>query len=84
PGLVRGRVNAALDTLRAWTADERCADRRLAVLLRTGDLTHAPLHGLVRAAQAENPGRFLLIDSDGSAAAGPALAAALDSGEPEV
>ncbi|MEU7410001.1 SDR family NAD(P)-dependent oxidoreductase [Streptomyces sp. NPDC042638] len=84
PGLVRERVNAALDTLRAWPADERCADRRLAVLLRTGDLTHAPLYGLVRAAQAENPGRFLLIDTDASAAPGPALAAALASGEPEV
>ncbi|MFF9768509.1 SDR family NAD(P)-dependent oxidoreductase [Streptomyces sp. NPDC014636] len=84
PGLIRERVNAALDTLRAWSADERCADRRLAVLLRTGDLTHAPLYGLVRAAQAESPGRFLLVDSDTGAAPGPALAAAIASGEPEV
>ncbi|MFI2762280.1 SDR family NAD(P)-dependent oxidoreductase [Streptomyces echinatus] len=84
PGLIRERVNATLDTLRAWTADERYAGRRLAVLLRTGDLTHAPLHGLVRAAQAENPGRFLLIDSDAGTGPGPALAAALASGEPEV
>ncbi|MGW2463972.1 SDR family NAD(P)-dependent oxidoreductase [Streptomyces sp. NPDC001761] len=84
PVLVRDRVNAMLDTLRAWLADDRCAGSRLAVLLRTGDLTHAPLYGLVRAAQAENPGRFLLVDSDGSAAPGPALAAALAAGEPEV
>ncbi|OLZ74767.1 polyketide synthase [Streptomyces sp. IMTB 2501] len=84
PALVRDRVNATLDTLRAWPADERCADRRLAVLLRTGDLTHAPLYGLVRAAQAENPGRFLLVDSDGSAVPGPALATALAADEPEV
>ncbi|MCE0444910.1 hypothetical protein LT493_05385 [Streptomyces tricolor] len=54
------------------------------MLLRTGDLAHAPLYGLVRAAQAENPGRFLLVDSDGSAAPGPALAVALAAGEPEV
>ncbi|MEW2511331.1 SDR family NAD(P)-dependent oxidoreductase [Streptomyces sp. NPDC046870] len=84
PALVRDRVNALLDALRAWLADDRCAGSRLAVLLRTGDLTHAPLYGLVRAAQAENPGRFLLVDSDGSAAPGPALATALGAGEPEV
>ncbi|WP_225828332.1 type I polyketide synthase [Streptomyces naphthomycinicus] len=84
PASVRDRVNATLETLRTWAADERCAGGRLAVLLRTGDLTHAPLYGLVRAAQAENPGRFLLIDSDGSAAPGPALATALAAGEPEI
>ncbi|KUN09174.1 polyketide synthase [Streptomyces yokosukanensis] len=84
PALVRDRVNSTLDTLRTWLDDERCADGRLAVLLRTGDLTHAPLYGLVRAAQAENPGRFLLIDSDGSAAPGPALTTALAAEEPEV
>ncbi|MFJ5262505.1 SDR family NAD(P)-dependent oxidoreductase [Streptomyces sp. NPDC088387] len=84
PALVRERVNTTLGTLRDWLGDDRCADSRLAVLLRTGDLGHAPLHGLVRAAQAENPGRFLLIDSDGSADPGPALATALAAGEPEV
>ncbi|WP_030988003.1 type I polyketide synthase [Streptomyces sp. NRRL WC-3744] len=84
PALIRERVNATLDTLRAWPADDRWSGSRLAVLLRTGDLTHAPLYGLVRAAQAENPGRFLLVDSDGSAAPGPALAAVLSAGEPEV
>ncbi|MEV6117731.1 SDR family NAD(P)-dependent oxidoreductase [Streptomyces sp. NPDC052109] len=84
PALVRDRVNATLETLRTWLDDERRADRRLAVLLRSGDLSHAPLYGLVRAAQAENPGRFLLVDSDGSAAPGPALATAVASGEPEV
>ncbi|WP_053656869.1 type I polyketide synthase [Streptomyces sp. MMG1121] len=83
PALVRERVNGTLDTLRAWLDDQRCGAGRLAVLLRTGDLTHAPLYGLLRAAQAENPGRFLLIDSDGSAAPDSALAGALASGEPE-
>ncbi|MGW7793481.1 SDR family NAD(P)-dependent oxidoreductase, partial [Streptomyces tricolor] len=84
PALIRDRVHATLDTLRTWLADDRCAGSRLAVLLRTGDLAHAPLYGLVRAAQAENPGRFLLVDSDGSAAPGPALAVALAAGDPEV
>ncbi|MFG2932877.1 type I polyketide synthase [Streptomyces achromogenes] len=84
PALVRARVHAVLDVLRSWPADERYAGRRLAVLLRTGDLAHAALYGLVRAAQAEHPGRFLLVDSDGSADPGPALAGALAAGEPEV
>ncbi|HEV7614610.1 MAG TPA: type I polyketide synthase, partial [Solirubrobacterales bacterium] len=41
--------------------------------------------GLVRSAQSEHPGRFLLIDSDGSAASESALAAALaQSEEPQL
>ncbi|MEU7426178.1 SDR family NAD(P)-dependent oxidoreductase [Streptomyces sp. NPDC040750] len=86
PALVRERVHATLHTLRAWQSEECCADSRLAVLLRAGDLTHAPLYGLVRAAQAEDPGRFLLVDSDSDdgAALRAALATALASGEPEV
>ncbi|MCX5200070.1 SDR family NAD(P)-dependent oxidoreductase [Streptomyces sp. NBC_00237] len=87
PALVRERVNTVLGSLRDWLGDDRCAGGRLAVLLRAGDLGHAPLLGLVRAAQAENPGRFLLIDSDGSAGStgpGPALATALAADEPEV
>ncbi|MFJ7150328.1 SDR family NAD(P)-dependent oxidoreductase [Streptomyces sp. NPDC100445] len=84
PALVRERVHAVLDALRTWPADADHAEHRLAVLLRAGDLGHAALYGLVRAAQAENPGRFLLVDSDGSADPGPALAAALAAGDPEV
>ncbi|MEX5636078.1 type I polyketide synthase, partial [Parafrankia sp. FMc2] len=42
-----------------------------------GDLTHAPLWGLVRSAQAEYPGRFLLLDVAGEDASPPAVAAAV-------
>ncbi|QKV98051.1 SDR family NAD(P)-dependent oxidoreductase [Streptomyces sp. NA02950] len=80
PAAVRAALDATLADLRAWLDDERFARSRLAVLLRADDLTHAPLTGLVRAAAAENPGRFLLVDSDGTAG----LAAALACGEPEV
>ncbi len=41
------------------------------------DLVAAPLWGLVRAAQAEHPERFALLDSDGSPASERALPAAL-------
>ncbi|MFE0176324.1 SDR family NAD(P)-dependent oxidoreductase [Streptomyces sp. NPDC059002] len=84
PALVRERVNTTLDTLRALLDDARLAGSRLAVLIRADDLAHTALSGLVRAAAAENPGRFLLVDSDGSAAPDAAVAAALDSDEPEV
>ncbi len=62
------------------------ASRRLAVVTegalatREGevpDLAAAPLWGLLRAAQAEHPGRFVLIDSDGSQASDQVLERAL-------
>ncbi|MGW3021315.1 polyketide synthase dehydratase domain-containing protein, partial [Streptomyces longwoodensis] len=93
---------AALDLLKSWLADERFASARLVVVTRgavsTGpgdpvtDLVHAPVWGLVRSAQSENPGRFVLVDVDGhpaSAAASPsvltaAVAGAVAAGEPQV
>ncbi|MEU5771668.1 polyketide synthase dehydratase domain-containing protein, partial [Streptomyces asoensis] len=69
---------AALDLVQSWLADERFASARLVVVTRhavsTGlgdpvtDLVHAPVWGLVRSAQSENPGRFVLVDVDGRAA----------------
>ncbi|MGW0788779.1 SDR family NAD(P)-dependent oxidoreductase [Streptomyces sp. NPDC002911] len=84
PERARDLVGTTLDTLRHWLDDERFTGRRLAVLLRGDHLTHTPLFGLVRAAAAENPGRFLLIGTDGSAAPDAALATALASDEPEI
>jgi acyl transferase domain-containing protein/thioesterase domain-containing protein/aryl carrier-like protein len=67
-----------------WLLDERLASARLlfvtegAVSARPGedvvDLSAAPLWGLVRSAQSENPGRFGLLDLD----ACDSIAAALD------
>ncbi|MEU1807224.1 SDR family NAD(P)-dependent oxidoreductase [Streptomyces sp. NPDC019937] len=95
----------ALALIREWLADERFADSRLVLLTRgavavTGgedtegvdDLSHAALWGLVRSAQAEHPGRFVLADVDGDPAGGAggalpgllsALLAALRSDEPQ-
>ncbi|MEU6813185.1 type I polyketide synthase, partial [Streptomyces sp. NPDC046831] len=47
-------------------------------------LGHAALWGLVRTAQTEHPGRFVLADTDGSEASLRALPAAVASGEPQV
>ncbi|MFI9379844.1 SDR family NAD(P)-dependent oxidoreductase [Kutzneria sp. NPDC052558] len=55
-----------LSLLQAWLDDPRYGSSRLAVVTRgaTVDLGQAPVWGLVRAAQAENPGRIVLVDVD--------------------
>ncbi len=77
---------AALAAIQAFLADEGKAESRLAILTEgamalsdseSPDPAAAAVWGLVRSAQSEHPGRFLLIDSDGSDASGEALAAAL-------
>ncbi|WP_446592265.1 type I polyketide synthase [Streptomyces sp. LARHCF249] len=88
---VRTVAADALAALRTWLADDRYADSRLAVVTRNGaavpgtdvDLAQAPVWGLVRSAEAENPGRFTLVDTDEAAppSLGRALAAAT---EPEL
>ncbi|MFC8453370.1 SDR family NAD(P)-dependent oxidoreductase, partial [Kitasatospora sp. NPDC057223] len=89
PSAVRGAARAVLEVVQAWLAGERFASSRLVVVTRGAvataegavvDVRQAPVWGLVRAAQAENPGRFVLVDTDGSSA----LEAALASGEPEL
>ncbi|MBO4275758.1 type I polyketide synthase, partial [Microbispora triticiradicis] len=49
-----------------WLAEERFADAKLVVVTRgaEGDPGQAAVWGLVRAAQAEHPGRFVLVDVD--------------------
>ncbi|WP_432046672.1 SDR family NAD(P)-dependent oxidoreductase, partial [Streptomyces asiaticus] len=82
----------ALALVQGWLADERFADARLALITRGAmsadaeegvtDLAHAPLWGLVRSAETENPGRFVLVDVDEASA--DALSDALATGEPEL
>ncbi|MFI6345297.1 type I polyketide synthase [Streptomyces sp. NPDC050560] len=97
-GPVHAAVHAALAALRGHLADPRDDLPPLAVVTRAAVATaageriasvaDAAVRGLVRAAQSEYPGRFLLADWDGdprSAAALPAaLTAALAAAEPEV
>ncbi|WP_318205434.1 type I polyketide synthase [Streptomyces sp. SCL15-4] len=86
PGAVRDALGRTLEVLKAWAADDRYAGSAL-VVLTGGSLADAAVHGLVRAAQAEDPGRILLVDRTAPDAPVPdraALAALLDSGEPEV
>ncbi|WP_280254794.1 acyltransferase domain-containing protein, partial [Nocardia wallacei] len=89
PAGMRETTGRVLTALRAWLTDDRYAHSRLLVLTRGAadvagkdvtDLAAAPVWGLVRAAQAEHPGRILLADTDDSA--DPAVLATLD--EPEL
>ncbi|GLW22653.1 hypothetical protein Mame01_26960 [Microbispora amethystogenes] len=73
-----------------WLAEERLADAKLVVVTRgaEGDPGHAAVWGLVRAAQAEHPGRFVLVDVDdtrrGRDDYTAAVAAAVATGEPQL
>ncbi|MCK9902772.1 AMP-binding protein, partial [Frankia sp. Cpl3] len=90
-----GAVARLRSELAGWLAQERLADVQLVVATRGAvavgpdddveDLIRAPLWGVVRALQTEHPGRFVLFDltADDPAAAA-AVAAVVDSGEPQV
>ncbi|WP_245672683.1 type I polyketide synthase, partial [Nocardia anaemiae] len=73
PEAARQVVTGVLDTVQGWLADSRLTDSRLVVVTRQAvsvadseqvNLGHAPVWGLLRAAQAEHPGRFQLLDLD--------------------
>ncbi|MFD8708250.1 type I polyketide synthase [Kitasatospora sp. NPDC059648] len=87
----------ALETVRGWLAADRLDGARLLMVTRGAtagradaaptDLVHAALWGLVRSAEAENPGRFVLLDldPDGAESVGyDVLALAAASVEPEL
>ncbi|RST05647.1 SDR family NAD(P)-dependent oxidoreductase [Streptomyces sp. WAC07149] len=94
---VHADAAALLATVQEWVAGERFAGSRLLVLThgavatRTGEdatgLAHSPAWGLIRSAQAENPGRLLIADLDttgeSAAALRGAVAAALVHDEPQ-
>ncbi|MFE0420478.1 type I polyketide synthase [Streptomyces tendae] len=81
-----------LARVQEWLGDERFVDSRLVVVTHnavstdeseTADLVQAPVWGLVRAAQAEHPGRFVLVDVDDTEESRNALAGVVASGETE-
>ncbi|MGW4533254.1 type I polyketide synthase [Nocardia sp. NPDC004340] len=91
----REALNGVLDTVQQWLGDPRFAEARLVILTSDAVTTseyeqvrpaQAPVWGLVRAAQAEHPHRFQLLDLDGAADHDPAAvvtAAAALAMEPE-
>ncbi|MEV4832801.1 SDR family NAD(P)-dependent oxidoreductase, partial [Micromonospora sp. NPDC049257] len=81
-GDVRAATAGALTLLQQWLADARLGGTRLVFVSRVDDLATEAVWGLLRAAQTENPDRFVtvrLADAPTSL-----LAAALATGEPEL
>nr|WP_020497365.1 type I polyketide synthase [Sciscionella marina] len=81
----------ALTLVRSWLTDPRLDHSTLVLVTRGAvavtaedavpDLVHAPVWGLLRSAQSENPDRFVLLDTD-AAPVGPLAAVA--TGEPQL
>ncbi|MCG0289252.1 type I polyketide synthase, partial [Streptomyces sp. PSAA01] len=89
PDAVRRATDEALGLAQAWLADERFATSRLVFLtLGEGEPVRDPAQsavwGLLRTAQAENPDRFVLLDTDGQDASLAVLPAALAAGEEQL
>jgi acyl transferase domain-containing protein/acyl carrier protein len=86
-------AHRVLDLVQQWLADARFAASRLVVVTensisvdgeRPDGLAAAPIWGLLRSAEAENPGRFTVIDNDGAPASSKALAEVLSEPGPQL
>ncbi|MET8146547.1 SDR family NAD(P)-dependent oxidoreductase [Sphaerisporangium sp. NPDC005288] len=86
-------TGATLAALRGWLSGDRPDGARLAVVVRRAaavlpgedaDPAYAAAAGLVRAAQAEHPDRFVLLDTDEQDPPWAAVRAAIEAGEPEL
>ncbi|WAP56085.1 type I polyketide synthase [Streptomyces sp. S465] len=94
PDTARAAARHALDLVQNWLNDQRLADTRLVLVTRgavaagpgedIADLAHTTVWGLVKSAQSENPGRFVLVDTDGTDASQRALPAVLATDEPQL
>ncbi|MET8572529.1 type I polyketide synthase, partial [Streptomyces sp. NPDC004783] len=90
----RAAVVRALRLVQDWIGDERLAESRLVLVTRGAvevlpgegvtDLAHAAVWGLVRSAQSEHPGRFVLLDVDDTDLASDLLRAALATGDDQI
>ncbi|WP_327290504.1 SDR family NAD(P)-dependent oxidoreductase [Streptomyces sp. NBC_01198] len=93
PAAVHAATHRVLGVLQDWLADERTAGSVLLVATRGAvqppgggapDPVAAAVWGLVRAAQAEAPGRIVLVDADTASGADIDIATVVASGEPQV
>ncbi|MFI5009473.1 MAG: SDR family NAD(P)-dependent oxidoreductase, partial [Solirubrobacterales bacterium] len=93
-GAAHAAAQRALGLVQAWLADERFSSARLVVVTRGAvaagpgedvpGLSSAPVWGLVRSAQSENPERFVLLDLDCRESSPHALMDALACDEPQL
>ncbi|NKY87120.1 type I polyketide synthase [Nocardia veterana] len=89
----RAHVADTLALLQSWLAQPSLSAARLVVVTADGaglpgtrpDVVAAAVAGLVRSAQSEHPGRFVLLDADTATSLdGDRIAAVIRSGEPQV
>ncbi len=93
-GSVHDTVARILALAREWLSEDRLAGARLAVVTQGAvaadaledvpDLPAASVWGLLRSAQLASPGRFSLVDVDGTESSWHALMAALSLDEPQL
>ncbi|MGW2426799.1 type I polyketide synthase, partial [Streptomyces sp. NPDC001709] len=90
PESVHATAAEALGLVQRWLAGERLGGARLVVVTRgavcavdgeSPDVAQAAVWGLLRSAQSEHPGRFLLVDVDGEE---PDWGAVLGADEPQL
>ncbi|MEU8272617.1 beta-ketoacyl reductase, partial [Sphaerisporangium sp. NPDC049002] len=94
PGSVRESSGRVLGLVRGWVADERFAGSRLVLVTRgaagpdagteVAGVVAGSVWGLVRSAQAEHPGSFVLLDADEGFSGWGLVAAAVASGESQL
>nr|WP_246843248.1 type I polyketide synthase [Allokutzneria sp. NRRL B-24872] len=75
PSAARTVSHQVLDVVQGWTSE----DSKLVVHTKPGDLAASTAWGLVRTAQQENPGRFVLVEGDSEL-----LGKALGTGESQI
>ncbi|BBB01306.1 polyketide synthase [Actinacidiphila reveromycinica] len=97
-GSAHGLAGWVLAQVQGWLGDERCAEGRLVVVTRgavsavpgevLADVAASAVWGLVRSAQAENPGRITLLDLGAGEGVGSVdravVVGAVNSGEPQL
>ncbi|MEU5274698.1 SDR family NAD(P)-dependent oxidoreductase, partial [Streptomyces hygroscopicus] len=98
PGLepadaIHAVTHHTLGAIQSWLGDSRFGSSRLVFVTsgamapegrdETPDLIHAPLWGMVRSAQSENPNCFVLVDLDDDEASKAALPTVLAADEPQ-
>ncbi|WP_424529449.1 SDR family NAD(P)-dependent oxidoreductase [Sphaerisporangium viridialbum] len=94
PGAVRELSGRVLGLVQGWVADERFAGSRLVLVtggaagpgagVQVAGVVGASVWGLVRSAQAEHPGLFVLLDAEEGFSGWGLVAAAVASGESQL
>ncbi|WP_244189031.1 type I polyketide synthase [Streptomyces yokosukanensis] len=93
PAAVARDLHQVLRWTQDWLREDRFGDARLVIVTRAAvhdeqvaraDPAAAAVWGFVRTAQTENPGRFVLVDTDGRPASWACVPAAAETGQDQL